>query len=115
MKRFPLRLDAELYQALRDVSAATGMTMADVVRDALKDYLARVVDPRAVEMGRRLTRLRLMAISPESMDAAIRKTARAEVEHPDWLEEAALQAMFDRAALHEARDASTDQRADNER
>ncbi len=60
-KNLPLRLDPELHEELREVSAAIGSTMVDVVRDALRDYLPQVAERRAKEMEGRLARLRVIA------------------------------------------------------
>jgi len=89
-KNLPLRLDPELHEALREVAAATGSTMVDLVRDALKDYLPRAAARRAREMERRLARLRAIARSPGATEAAIREAAEAEVANPDSLEEEAV-------------------------
>lgn len=89
-KNLPLRLDPELHAELREVAAATGATMVDLVRDALRDYLPRVAQRRANEMENRLARLRAIAGKPGAMEAAIEATAEAEDKHPDPLEEEAV-------------------------
>ena len=89
-KNLPLRLDPDLHEELREVAAATGSTMVDLVREALKDYLPRVAERRANEMEERLARLRTIAREPGAMEAAIRATAEAEGENPDLLEEEAV-------------------------
>ena len=48
-KNLSLRLNPDLHEELREVAAATGSTMVDLVRDALKDYLPRVA--QALEAG----------------------------------------------------------------
>lgn len=85
-KSLPLRLDPALHDELREVAAATGSTMVELVREALADYLPRVARRRAREMETRLARLRAIAGEPLAMEAAIRATAEAEAEHADLLE-----------------------------
>lgn len=89
-KNLPLRLDPDLHEELREVSAAIGSTMVDLVRDALKDYLPRVAERRAKEMEGRLTRLREIAERPGAMESTIQATAEAEGKNPDPLEEEAV-------------------------
>jgi hypothetical protein len=89
-KNLPLRLDSELHEALREVAAATGSTMVDLVRDALKDYLPRAAERRANEMERRLARLRAIARNPGATEAAIQETAEAEGANPDLFEDDAV-------------------------
>jgi hypothetical protein len=89
-KNLPLRLDPELHEALREVAAATGSTMVDLVRDALKDYLPRAAERRANEMERRLARLRAIARDPGATEAAIQEVADAESAHSDPLEDEAV-------------------------
>jgi predicted DNA-binding protein len=40
MKTFPLRLSTEEHEALKTVAAVTGRSANDIVRTALRDYLA---------------------------------------------------------------------------
>jgi predicted transcriptional regulator len=89
-RNLTLRLDPELHDALREVSAAIDSTMVDLVRDALRDYLPRVADRRAGEMEGRLARLRAIAGDRGAMASAIQATAEAEAENPDPLEEEAV-------------------------
>jgi hypothetical protein len=89
-KNLPLRLDPELHMELREVAAATGSTMVDLVRDALKDYLPRAAERRANEMERRLARLRAIARNPSAMEAAIQEAAEADGANPDPLEDEAV-------------------------
>lgn len=89
-KNLPLRLDPDLHEELREVAAAIGSTMVDLVRDALKDYLPRAADRRAREMEGRLARLRAIAGKPGAMQSAIQATAEAEGENQDMLEEEAV-------------------------
>lgn len=86
-KNLPLRLDPDLHEELREVAAAIGSTMVDLVRDALTDYLPRVAERRAREMEGRLARLRAIAGKPDAMESAIQATAEAEADNPDPLEE----------------------------
>lgn len=86
-KNLPLRLDPDLHEELREVSAAIGSTMVDLVRDALRDYLPRVAERRAKEMEGRLARLRVIAGDRDAMESAITAAAEAEAEIPDPLEE----------------------------
>jgi predicted transcriptional regulator len=90
MKNLPLRLDPELHEELREVAAATGSTMVDLVRDALRDYLPRAAESRATEMERRLTRLRAIARNPGATEAAIAEAAEAEGTNSDLLEDEAV-------------------------
>ena len=89
-KNLPLRLDPDLHEELREVSAAIGSTMVDLVRDALRDYLPRVAERRAKEMEGRLARLRAIAGERDAMESAIAATAEAEAEFLDPLEEEAV-------------------------
>lgn len=89
-KNLPLRLDPDLHEELREVAAAMGSTMVDLVRDALKDYLPRVAEKRAREMEGRLARLRAIAEKPDAMESAIQSAAEAEGGNPDPLEEEAV-------------------------
>jgi len=89
-RNLPVRLDPELHDELREVAAAIGSTMVDLVRDALKDYLPRVAERRANEMEGRLERLRAIAGSPYAMENAIKAAAEAEAENADPLEDAAV-------------------------
>jgi hypothetical protein len=89
-RNLPLRLDPDLHEELREVSAAIGSTMVDLVRDALRDYLPRVAEQRAREMEGRLARLRAIAGERDVMESAIRAAAEAEAEFPDPLEEDAV-------------------------
>ena len=89
-KNLPLRLDPELHEELREVAAAVGSSMVDLVREALKDYLPRVAERRANEMEGRLARLRAIAGSSEAMKDAIDSSAEAEAAHSDPLEEDAV-------------------------
>ena len=89
-KNFPLRLDPALYEELREVAAATGSTMVDLVRDAVRDYLPRAAERRANEMERRLARLRATARNPQATDSAIQEAAEAEGANPDPLEDEAV-------------------------
>ncbi len=90
MKPLPVRLDHELYDELREVAAAAGSTMVDIVREALREYLPRVAGYRAAEMEPRLARLRAIAARQDTMTIAIQATAQAEAELPDLLEEATV-------------------------
>ncbi len=89
-KNLPLRLDPDLHEELREVSAAIGSTMVDVVRDALRDYLPRAAEQRAREMETRLARLRVIAGGRNAMESAITAAARAEAETPDLFEDQAV-------------------------
>jgi len=89
-KNLPLRLDPDLHEELREVSAAIGSTMVDLVRDALKDYLPRVAERRAKEMEGRLARLQAIAGRRDAMESAIVATAEAEAQSSDPLEEEAV-------------------------
>lgn len=86
-KNLPLRLDPALHGELQEVAAATGSTMVDLVRDALREYLPRVAERRASEMEGRLARLRAIADQPGAMEAAIQAIAEAESQVRDPLEE----------------------------
>ena len=89
-KNLPLRLDPALYEELREVAAATGSTMVDVVRDAVRDYLPRAAERRANEMERRLARLRTIARNSHATEAAIQQAAEAEGANADPLEDEAV-------------------------
>jgi hypothetical protein len=89
-KNLPLRLDLDLHGELKEVAAATGSTMVDIVRDALREYLPRIAERRASEMEVRLARLRAIAEQPGAMEAAIQAIAEAESQNPDPLQQDAV-------------------------
>jgi predicted transcriptional regulator len=96
-KTFPVRLEDELYDRLKELADLEGSTMVDLVRRALRSYLPRVAAEQAEEMQERLERLHaFLQENPDALDESLEAVARAEAEVVDPLEEDLVVELEDR-------------------